>query len=347
MQSPYHLSVPEVPTLIKIMDAFPKDSYYLINNFAREGESFTTEEVEIRTRKGHRPLAPYVSELLPGKVVARVGFTAQTWNPALLKPMRIITRHDVKVRTVTESLSNPKTPQQRYNELVTQDLGDLTDTVQRRKMQQLSEIMFTGLTTQIGEGVSQVLDWEFTNKEILSGADFSDDNFDVIGYFTDKIQEVMQGSGRTMRQVLTTHAVAKRIVTHPTVLKLIEARKEVLDIGDLNQSILPEGVIYHGTLRQVGLRIFSYTNAYTDENGQEVNYIPAGTLALLPDGQSFEFLYGANLVADENGNFYLDDTKVLPQVWGKMEPPKRVLQLLSKPLCVPDNINGWYVAKVM
>lgn len=343
----YH-EILEIPTLVQVVEAFPEDSYYLTNTFASEGETFTTDEIEIQTKKGHRPLAPYVNELLPGKVVLRTGFTSKTYRPALLKPMRVITRHDLKVKQAGETLLNPKSPEQRYQELIVKDLAELTDTIDRRKVQQLSEIMFTGKTEQIGEGVSQVLDWGFTNIEVLSGTDmFSNDATDVIGYLTEKVQEVMKKSGRTMRRVLTTYDVATRIVRHPTVLKLISDGKETLDMGNLNQQILPEGVVYHGYLRQANLHIWSYTNSYTDEAGNEVSYIPEGTLALLPDGQPFEFLYGANLVANENGDFVFAQVKVYPQVLNEIEPPSRKLQLLSRPICVPENVDGWYVAKVM
>lgn len=342
----YH-EILDIPTLVQVVEAFPQDSYYLTDTFASEGDTFTTDEIEIQTKKGHRPLAPYVNELLPGKVVLRTGFTSKTYRPALLKPMRVITRHDLKVKQAGETLLNLKTPEQRYQELIVKDLAELTDTIDRRKVQQLSEIMFTGKTEQIGEGVSQILDWGFTNIEVLSGTDFSNDSFDVVGYLTGLVQEVMDKSGKTMRRVLTTAQVGRRIVTHPTVMELIKNGKENLDVGDLNQRILPDGVIYHGYLRQANLEIWSYTNSYTDEEGNDVSYIPAGTLALLPEGKPFEFLYGANLVADENGNFMFAEAKVYPQVWGEMEPPKRVLQLLSRPICVPANVDGWYVSKVM
>lgn len=208
--------------------------------------------------------------------------------------------------------------------------------------------MFTGKTEQIGEGVSQVLDWGFTNIEVLSGTDlFSNPDTNVIEYLTDWVQEVMDKSGRTMRRVLTTAKVARTIVNHPTLTKLIEAKKETLDVGDLNQQILPEGVIYHGYLRQANLQIWSYTNSYTDEAGDEVSYIPEGTLALLPDGQPFEFMYGANLVADKDGDFMFAQAKIYPQVLSEVEPPSRKLQLLSRPICVPVNVDGWYVAKVL
>lgn len=295
-------------------------------------------------------MAPYVNELLPGKVVSRTGWTSKTYKPALVKPMRNITRHDLKVKQIGETLINPKSPQERYEELVLQDTADLLATIERRKNQQLAEIMFTGKTEQVGEGVEQELDWGFTNIEVLSGTDmFSDPTADVVGYLTEKKMEVMKGSGLTSRKVLTTFEVANRIINHPTVLKLITENKETLDVGNLNTQIdgLPDGVVYHGYLRQAAIHIWSYTGSYTNDAGVEVDYIPEGTLALLPDGQPFRFDYGANTVMGPSGDFLFAEAKVYPQVLTTVEPPSRKLQMLSRPICIPENVNGWYVSKVL
>ncbi|KAA8750104.1 major capsid protein [Paenibacillus sp. UASWS1643] len=345
----YH-EILEIPTLIQTLESFPQDSSYLTDSFSTEGTKFETEEVEIRTKKGNRPLAPYVSELLPGKVIARGKWSAKTFKPAMLRPSRIISKHDLKVAGVNETLINPKSPAERYEDLIIQDLADLKASIHRRKVQQLAQIMFTGKTEQIGEGVSQILDWEFENIEILSGtSSFADDSFDVVGYLTQKKLDVMKGSGLSTRKVLATFEVAQRIVTHPTLLALIDAKKETLDVGNLNQQVdgLPNGVIYHGYLRQAALHIWSYTNSYTDEAGNEVDYIPEGTLAMLPDGEPFRFDYGAIEVMDDEGNVKYADTDMYPQVFTQKRPIKRELELLSKPLCIPENVNGWYVVKAM
>ncbi|KJD45987.1 major capsid protein [Paenibacillus terrae] len=335
------------PQLFRVVEAFPQDSYYLLDTYASEGETFDSDEIEIQTKKGRRPLAPYVNELMPGKVVLRTGFTAKQYKPALVKPMRVITRNDLKVRRAGETLYNPDSPDVRAQKLLIEDTAELLSTIDRRKVQQLSETMFTGKTTQIGEGVNQELDWDFTNKEVLSGKDFSDPTFDVVEYLTEKKMTVMSKSGLTMRKVLTTFEVGSAIVRHPTLLALIKAEKETLDVGNLNTELLPEGVVYHGYLRQAAIHIWSYTNSYTDEEGKEQDYIPAGTLALLPDGKPFEFNYGAILIMGENGQFQFVRAKVTPQSWTTREPAARYLQMLARPIVVPQNVDGWYVAKVL
>lgn len=334
------------PTLYRVVEAFPKDSTYILDKFFAEGESWEKEEIEIQTKKGHKPIAPYVNPLLPGKVVLRTGFTAKQYAPALLKPMRDITHNDLKVRQAGESLYNPDPPDVRAQKLVAKDLIELNDTITRRKIQMASELIFKGKVTQIGEGVSQILDWDFSNKTTLSGTDlFSHPDADIIGMLGQWKMEVMRNSGVTVRLALTTYTVGRTIARHPVILKLTDNKG--LDMGQLGQQILPDGVVYHGYLKDVDLHIYSYTGTYTDDEGAEQDFIPEGTLALLPDGKPFKFDYAANLIMGENGQFLYVKAQITPQSWTTREPAARFLQLLSRPIPIPENVDGWYIAIVL
>lgn len=334
------------PTLFRVVEAFPKDSTYILDKYFAEGEVWEKEEIEIQTKKGHKPIAPYVNPLLPGKIVLRTGFTAKQYKPALLKPMRAITAIDLTVRQAGEALYNPDSPQVRAQKLVAKDLVELNDTITRRKIQMAAELLFTGKVTQVGEGVSQVLDWDFTNKVTLSGTDlFSNPDADIIGMIGEWKMEVMRNSGVTVRTVLTTYAVGRTIARHTAILKLTDNKG--LDMGQLGQQILPDGVVYHGYLKDVDMHIYSYTGTYTDDEGKEHDFIPAGTLALLPDGKPFKFDYAANVIMGENETFMLVKAQVTPQSWTTKEPAARFLQLLSRPIPIPENVDGWFIAKVI
>lgn len=337
------------PYLYRVVEAMPKASTYILDKFFSEGETFEREEIEIQTKKGHKPIAPYVNELLPGKVILRTGFTAQQYKPALVKPMRVITANDLKVRQAGESLYNPDNPEVRGQKLLAKDLVDLRDTVVQRKVQMAASLMFEGKVVQIGEGVNQELDYDFENYHVLSGTDmFSDDTADVLGFLGELKREVMQKSGRTPRIVFTTFTVGDRIVRHPTVLELAKINNNAtINAGNLNNEILPDGVTYHGYLQQVDLHVISLIASYTDEDGNEVDFVPEGTLALLPDGKPFEFAYGANLIMADNGQFQYVKAEITPQSWTTKEPAARYLQLLSRPFPIPADVNGWAVAKVM
>ncbi|GIO33747.1 hypothetical protein J2TS6_48880 [Paenibacillus albilobatus] len=337
------------PYLFRVVEAMPEPSTYILDQFFSEGEIFDKEEIEIQTKKGHKPLAPYVNELMPGKVILRTGFTAKQYKPALVKPMRVITTHDLKIRQAGESLYNPDSYETRAQKLLAEDLVDLMESITQRKGEMASSLMFTGKVTQVGEGVSQELDFDFENIFTLSGTDlFSDDNADVLGILGDIKRTVMQKSGRTPRKILTTFEVGERIMRHPKVIELAKINNNaVLMAGNLNQEMLPDGVTYHGYLQQVDLHVYSLIASYTNDEGKETDFIPKGTLAMLPDGKPFEFAYGANLIMGDNGAFQYVKAKTTPQSWTSKEPAARYLQLLSRPFPIPVDVNGWAVAKVM
>ncbi|TVX93041.1 major capsid protein [Paenibacillus agilis] len=335
------------PTLLKVIGALPSPNTYILDTFFQDGEEFETEYVEVQTVKGSKSIAPYVSELQPGKVILRTGFTANQYKPALIKPAIPITSIDLRTRSAGESLINPIPPEVRARRLLAKDIIDLRDAITRRLIQQAAELMFTGKVTQIGEGVSQVIDYDFTNFVTLSGTDlFSNPASDPIKFLTEWRQMIVDKEASTPDVVLTDYNTAVSIVRHPKILEL--AKNDGLDIGKIDTTLLPRGVTYHGYLRDVGVHIYSYTGKYTNDENKEVPFIPAGTLAMLSSQEKFSIHYGANIIMDKKTEEFMRVMgKITPQTWVTIEPAQRWLQMLSRPLAVPANVDGWVVAKVL
>ncbi|MDR7318909.1 major capsid protein [Brevibacillus nitrificans] len=336
-----------LPTLLKVIGQLPPPSTYILDTFFQDGETFETENVEIQTMKGNKPIAPYVSELQPGKVILRTGFTAKQYKPALIKPARPITAIDLKTRAAGESLFNPDNPEMRARKLLAKDIVDLQDTITRRLVQQAAELIFTGKVTQIGEGVEQVIDYDFTNMVTLSGTNlWSNPDSDPIKFLAQQRKLILDGNAPTPNVVLADYDAAVALMRHPKVLEL--ANNRGVDIGTIDTTLLPDGVTHHGRLRDVGLDVYSYTGTYTDDDGVEQPFIPAGTIALLSTRDKFSFHYGANVIMDpKSEQFVRVMGKITPQSWVTVEPAQRWLQMLSRPLAVPANVSGWAVAKVL
>jgi hypothetical protein len=333
------------PQLVKVVGQLPPPSEYILTNFFAEGETGLSTEIEIQTLKGNKPIAPYVSPYTPGKLVLRSGFTAKQYEPVPVKPLRNITYHDLKVRQAGESLYNPDSIETRQRKLIAKDLVELNDTIIRRKVEMSTQLMFTGKVTQIGEGISQELDFDFTNIITLSGTDlWSNATSDPIKFLSSLRMAILQKNGRTPRRLLCSYDAATALVRHPEILKL--ADNKGLDIGKIDTTLLPDGVTYHGYLRDVGIDIYSYTGTYTDDEGNDKPYIPAGHVVMLPDGKPFEFLYGASpvMIGEE---IRLVNLPVVAQVFTDRKTAIRTLELQSRPIPIPENVNGWYVAKVL
>ncbi|MCM3632940.1 major capsid protein [Paenibacillus camelliae] len=334
------------PTLLKVVGQLPPVSTYILDTFFQTGEAFDTEEVEIQTLKGSKPIAPYVSELQPGKVIVRTGFTAQWYKPALVKPARVITGNDLKIRRAGENLINPVSPEVRARQLVARDIIELNETITRRKVQQAAELIFTGKVTQVGEGVSQVIDYDFTNIVTVASADKWDQaTSDPIKWLAAQRKKIMDANAPTPDIVLADYNAAVALMRHEKILKLADNRG--VDVGNIDVTLLPDGVTYHGYLRDVGFHVYSYTGTYTNDEGQEVPFIPAGHVAIMSSREKFSFHYGAIMMMDDNEEFALFRGEVAAQSWVTKEPAQRWLQLLSKPLPVPYNVDGWIVAKVL
>lgn len=335
------------PTLLKVVGQLPRPNTYILDRFFVDGDPFDTEYVEVQTYKGNKPIAPYVSEYQPGKVVLRGGYEAKQYKPALIKPARPITAIDLKVRSAGESLINPDPPEARARKLLAKDIIELNDTITRRLVQQAAQLIYTGRVTQIGEGVENIIDYGFSNTVTLSGTDlWSHPDSDPIKFLAGLRKAIMDENAPTPDVVLADYDAAVALMRHPKILAL--ADNNGVDVGNIDTTLLPDGVTYHGYLRDVGLSVYSYTGKYTDDDGTEKPFIPAGTISVMSTRDPFTIHYGANVIMDPvSEQFVRVRGKVTPQSWVTVEPPQRWLQMLSRPLAVPANVAGWYVAKVL
>ncbi|OPG98433.1 hypothetical protein B2I21_08770 [Chryseobacterium mucoviscidosis] len=333
------------PQLMRVVSALPTTSEYITKTFFSDGPVGLTTEIEIQTLRGKNRIAPYVSELQPGKIIARDKFTAEQYSPVPVKPARNITWNDLKVRAAGEMLYNPDSFETRQRKLIAKDMVELNDTIIRRKVEMASQLLFTGKVVQIGEGVKQEIDYKFQNNITLSGQDlWTSAGSDPLSFLANLRIGIMDKNGRTPRILLGDYNAMIALVRHESILKL--ADNKGLDIGNIDTRLLPDGVTYHGYLKDVGLDLYSYTGNYTDEKGVEHPFIPAGTVVMLPDGKPFEFLYAANPIAIDE-ELKLVNTQVVAQVFMERKTAVRTLELQSRPFPVPENIENWAVAKVI
>ena len=53
------------------------------------------------------------------------------------------------------------------------------------------------------------------------------------------------------------------------------------------------------------------------------------------------------MIPEEGKTFVTVEGDRVPQTWVERRPDRRFLQVNSKPLTVPHEVNSWYVAKVL
>ncbi len=344
--------------LIKTQQALVQTRTFLRDTFTRMGEAFETELIEIQTRKGRRVTAPYVNELLPGKVVRRLGHVSDLYKPALVKPLRPTTTIDIDKAGFGENVYGAISPAERAERILAQDQADLDDSVTRLEEKQVSQLMFTGKITQIGEGVKQELDFNFTNREVLAAADrWTAAGVNPFKQLAARKTIVQQKSGANVVRAVFASDAMDAFLSNPIVMEYLN--KINLTVGTINPGDEVNGATYVGKLNYPGLNLdlWVYNEIYNEDwnedgteklNPEPVSMVPAGTVALLPSGQPFSRHYGAvKILNPVTKKFEVYALPRVPRIFVKEEPDIRVLQLLSRPIVIPDDVDGWYVLKVL
>ena len=213
--------------------------------------------------------------------------------------------------------------------------------------------IFTGQIPIIGEGINEVIDFGFTNKETITTAakKWDKDTSDPIGDLK-RWHKAVQKTGYTNCNIcVMADDVATLFVNHAGVQKLLDVRN--YDLAVIQPRMLPDGVTYVGTIHEIGLDIYTYNEWYLDDwtdaaSPTEKPLVPDGTLAMLSTNADYSMYYGAITMIDEvSKNFYTVEGQYVPDVTVKKKPPRRFLSLNSAPLPVPHQVDSWFVAKVV
>lgn len=91
-----------------------------------------------------------------------------------------------------------------------------------------------------------------------------------------------------------------------------------------------------------------YLDNWTNkEQPEDKPLLPANVVVLLSTEANYSMYYGAVGVTDEAGKtIEVVEGSRIPEQWVERRPPRRFLQLNSAPLCVPHEVDSWYVATV-
>lgn len=342
------LNLYDTRTMLQAIEMMMPVQTFLKDTFFPNAKTSLNENVDIDYYKGRRKMAPFVSPRLAGKTMDRNGFITKSFKPAMIKPQRIITGDDINKRSMGENIYSAKSPDERAAEILARDLTELDEAITRREEWMAAQVLFTGKVDIIGEGVDATVDFDFTNKTTLSGTDlWSAPESDPIADLKEWRLAVIKKSGVNPDRVIMSSDVVDIFVKHEKVKAALDNRRIIL--GQINPSVLPNGVTYIGAISILGVDIYSYDEWYFDETSQtELPMVPAGTVMLGSSSARSDILYGSVTLTDQaTNNFVTYEGSRIPDSWIKKDPAARILQLYSRPLPVPHEVDSWYVAKVL
>ena len=344
-------SIYEPRTMGRIIQKLPPVRTFFRSTFFKRDETFVTKSVDVDFRKGSRKVAPFVSRVIGGKVVPNTGYETKTYTPPLVAPEKVTTIDDLADRRMGENIYSGKTPAQRAVEKMAQDFIELREMIARREELMCAQTIFNGAIPVIGDGVNEVISFGFTNREIITTAakKWTAESSDPIADLR-RWHEAVQKSGFLNCDICVMGKdVLNAFIKHPKV-------KELLDVKNYNLAVmqpkqLPNGVTYVGTIHELGMDIYKYSEWYLDDwtapaAPEDKPLVPDNQLALLSSNAAWSMYYGAiTLISEPDGNFRTVEGKLVPDTWTKRKPARRFLNVSSAPLCVPHDVDSWFVAQ--
>ena len=350
---PNEVSIYEPRTMGRIVEKLPPVRTFFRDTFFRREETFNTESVDVDFVKGTRKVAPFVHRIIGGKTVPNTGYETKTYKPPLVAPDKITTVNDLLKRRPGESLVSGRSPAERAVLKMSDDFRELRDMISRREELMCVQSIFTGKIPIIGEGLNEVIDFGFTNTEVISAATkkWSNAGSDPIGDLKRWHKQVQKTGFTNCNACVMADDVATVFVGHEKVQKVLDVRNYNLAVIQPRQ--LPNGVTYVGTIHELGMDIYTYNEWYLDdwtdpETPEEKPLVPNGMLAMLSTNANYSMYYGAITLIDEGTKeFKTVEGKYVPDTWVKRKPARRFLQLQSAPLSVPHDVDSWFTAKVL
>jgi len=347
------INIYDTRTMMQAIEQMKPAHTFFRDTFFPTVETFVTEKIDVETKKGKRAMAPFVSRNHGGITVARQGFRTDTYETPYIAPQRVLTKNDINQRMMGENIYSTRTPAQRAIELLAKDITELSTMITRTEEWFCREILINGRVTikgwvdKIGgsDYVEDEIDYEFTNKETLSGADAWDQSTSKKYDDLKRIRmEVIQNSGMNPNIVIMASNVADLFINDPTIQKLLDIRN--LTIGTIQPSVQMDGLTYIGTLTSLGLELYTYDEWFLDESGVEQPMMPADHLIMGRRGLGTR-LYGAvTQVEQSDGDFHTYEGTRIPKVWTDVNNDQKMIRLASRPLPKPDDVDSWFVLKV-
>lgn len=347
-------SIYDPRTMGEVVRRNPPVRTFLKSTFFKKVKTFDTQSVDVDFKKGSRKLAPFVSRRVGGKIVPNTGYSTKTYTPPYVAPEKVTTIDDLLKRAPGESLVDGLSPADRAVRKMSEDFIDLDEMITRREEWMSAQAIFTGVIPVIGEGVDDEIDFNFTHKETLTGTKkWNAKDADILGDLK-RWRRIVQIEGFVNPNVLiVADDVADVMLNNEKFKSLLDVRR--YDLATIKPRELPNGATYIGTIPLLGMDIYSYNEWYLDDwsdpkKPENRPLVPDGTVALLSTAAEYAIYYGAITImkgSDENAKFITTAGARVPDTYTKRKPARRFLQLNAAPLPVPQEVDSWFVAKVL
>ena len=345
-----NVSIFEPRTMGKLIVRMPPTRTFFRSTFFHKINTFPAESIDVDFVKGNRKIAPFVHKKIGGKTVPNSGYQTKNYTPPMVAPNKVTTIEDISGRSAGEALYSEKTAAERAVEKLARDFRELEDMIVRREELMCAQAIYTGTIPIIGDGLNEIIDFNFTNREDKKTA-AEKWKANKIGFIRAAKKQVQKAGFVNCDICIMADDVVEDFLNDEKVQKMLDVK--AFDLAVIKPQELPNGATYIGSLRGEGIDIYTYNEWYLDDftdptKPAQKPLVPNGTLALLSTQANFSMNYaGVTLLDGKTENFVTVEGARVPSSWIERNPDRRFLQLNSKPLPIPHEVDSWLVAQVL
>lgn len=334
----------------------PADSFLLNRYFPSNGSAdvFDSEKVLVEYKDGDMRLAPVVVPQSGGVAISRSAVRMDEIEPPTIAPKRNLSIDVIKSRGFGESLYGDKSPQERAQIILTDDLAELDAACTRRQEWMAAQTMLNNgcLMEAVGDDldITDPYELHFYDDVIGNQAIYTVENkwstssaavIDDLAACADMLTR----RGLPASDFVCAPDVANAIVMDATVQKLLDNRR--IEVGTMAPQLTSPGaaVICQLNVYGVILNIISYNQVYTASDGTTKQYIPAGCGVMTAPGAGHTVYGAVTQIEQSDGEFHTYAESRVPQYISDAKANVRELVLRTRPVCVPYNKDPFIAMK--
>lgn len=327
--------------LAKVVERLHTPPSFLLDTFFPNVQTSDKEEIFFDVTDSKPRISPFVSPLLPGKVVDSGGYQTKSFKPAYVKDKRRFDANIPYKRMAGEIIGGSLSPAQRYERALATHLKDQLDNLTRREEVMAAEILRTGKVIVSGDGYpTQTVDFgrdaELT-KALSGSATWDSSGVNPVDDLEDWAITLQDKSGVVAKIVVMDPQAWKIFRSNTTVQKYLDIRRGTNNTINIDPQIISENekARYAGSIGDFA--IWVYNDTYVDDKGATCKLLPEKTVLLgSREGLEGTRCYGA--IHDEKANWTAQ--RYFTKSWIEEDPSVRWLLLQAAPLVVPYRPNA-------
>lgn len=329
--------------MVEAIELTPTPRCFLTKTFFPRERTHVAEKIEVDVKKGKRIMAPFVSPRIGGKIITRQGYQTKEFTTPRIAPERALTIDDLSKRAPGENMYSKRTPSEREDELLADDITELSNAIYMRLEWMSRQVIYTGKLDVVDEeaGVDVQVDYGFDNITVLTSDQFwSLSTVNPMPLLKKLRRKIIKDSGRTPDMLLFAEDAIDTFISNPFIQEAMNIRN--MQNIEIKPRIIDDGLTFYGRIASLGLDIYSYNESFINDDGAEEDLIPSGT-CLMGNSKGIGSVEYGLITQLEDKKFCSYEAKQVPKIYCDEKSEVKTLRLTSRPLPKPDDVASWAV----